>query len=162
MTSGSAPAPDDLAILSRAPLFSLMEAGALRLLSFAAEHKRLAPGEVLFRKGARADGGYVVAEGELVLDPTGDGSAEFVAGPGTLIGQAALFVRQHRPVTATAREPSLLLRISPTLMRRVLEEFPAAALAVHRTLAVELDELSAGLEQVRERLMRIDAGPAPP
>ena len=149
---------DEIAILSRAPLFSLMPREALQLLSFAAERRRLEAGQVLFRKGDRADGGYVVTEGAIVLDAKGDGACTFVAEPGALIGQAALFVRQHRPATASAREPSSVVRISPTLMRRVLEEFPAAAQAVHRELAVELSDLSGNLERVRRAFLAIDEG----
>lgn len=154
-------ATDDMAVLARAPLFSLLEEAALQLLAFAAEHRSLAQGEILFVKGSRADGGYVVTQGSIVLDPKGDGVTIFVAEPGALIGQAALFVRQHRPVTATAREPSAVIRISPTLMRRVLQEFPAAAKAVHGALALELDELSHGLERVRDQLLAIDGEPHP-
>lgn len=154
-------APDDIAILSRAPLFSLLDENALQLLSFAAEHRALTEGEVLFRKGDRADGGYVVTRGAIVLDPKRPGATVFVAEPGALIGQAALFVRQLRPATATAREPSAVLRISPTLMRRLLEEFPAAGAAIHQVLAGELADLSAGLERVRERLVALDQDAAP-
>lgn len=148
---------DDIAILSQAPLFSLMERDALQLVSFAAERRSLAPGQVLFHKGDRADGGYVVTAGVLVLDRRGDGAAVFVAEPGALIGQAALFVRQHRPATATAQGAAAVLRISPTLMRRVLEEYPASASAVHGQLAAELSSLSGDLERVREQMLAIDA-----
>jgi CRP-like cAMP-binding protein len=135
-----------------------MEPDALQLLWFAAERRALIAGDVLFRRGDRADGGYVVTEGAIVLDAKGDGTVAFVAEPGALIGQAALFVRQHRPATATAREPSSVVRISPTLMRRILQEYPAAAEAVHRELASELSELSGNLERVRRRLLAIDGG----
>lgn len=152
---------DDIAVLSRAPLFSLMGRDALQLVAFASERRELAAGQILFRKGDRADGGYVVATGAIALERTPDGEAAFVAGPGALIGQAALFVRQNRPATARATEPSGLLRISPTLMRRVLEEFPAAARVVHDQLAAELSQLTGDLERVRQQLVAIDA-PAPP
>jgi hypothetical protein len=49
------------------------------------------------------------------------------------------------------------MRVSPTLMKRVLGEFPAAAAALHQALAVDLSMLSGGLERVRERLLAIEA-----
>jgi hypothetical protein len=71
---------DDIAILSRAPLFSLMDTEALRLIAFAAEHKLLRQGDVLFRRGDKADGGFVVTKGSLAV--TGKDNAEpFVADP---------------------------------------------------------------------------------
>ena len=48
------------------------------------------------------------------------------------------------------------MRITPALMRRVLEEFPQAAQAVHDTLAEDLLALAADLDQVRGLLEVID------
>jgi CRP-like cAMP-binding protein len=152
---------DDIATLARAPVFNLMDREALRLLAFAGEHRALKAGDVLFRKGERSDGGFVVTKGSVAVD--GEAGAEpFVAQTGALIGQAALFSRGGvRPATAVAREPSPVLRISPTLIRRVLQEFPAAADAIHGTLAVELSTLSAGLERVRRWMLEIDGARGP-
>src|SRR5919112_5810403 len=94
---------DDIAILSGAPLFNLLERDALRLVAFASETRSHAAGDVLFRKGERSDGGYVVRSGAIALDAGDDGredgrengkeasggSPAFVAGPGSLVGQAA-------------------------------------------------------------------------
>lgn len=146
---------DDIAILGRAPLFSLMGQDALRLIAFAGEHRTLKAGDVLFRKGERADGGFVVIRGALEVEGE-QGGSPFLAEPGALIGQAALFARGVRPATATATVSSAVLRVSPTLMRRVLQEFPAAAQAMHNALALELSTLAGGLERVRERLLAID------
>ena len=148
---------DDIAILSRVPLFGLLEMDAMRLIAFAAETRALKPGEVLFRKGDRADGAYVVVRGAIALDSREDGSpAAFVAEPGALIGQSALFLRNPRPATATAREASGVMRVSPTLVRRVLEEYPRAAGILHQALMKDLVNLSGGLERVRQQLIGID------
>ncbi len=149
---------DDIATLARAPLFSLLDRDALRLVAFAAENRLLREGEVLFRRGDRLDGGYVVSRGTIALDAREDGSpAPFVAEPGALIGQTALFLRGLRPATATAREASGVMRISPTLVRRVLEEYPRAAGILHQALTRELASLSSGLERVRQQLLTIGA-----
>ena len=148
---------DDIAILVQAPLFELLDRDALRLVAFAAENRVLRAGDVLFRRGDRSDGGYVVSRGAIALDARDDGApAAFIAGAGALIGQAALFARIARPATATAREPSTVIRISPSLMRRVLEEFPHAAVAMRDAMATELERLAEGLEGVRRRLLAID------
>ena len=146
---------DDIAILARAPLISLMDREALRLIAFAAEHRLLRAGDVLFRRGDKSDGGFVVTKGSLAVAGKDD-DAPFIAEPGALVGQTALFLRGTRPATATAREPSSVLRVSPTLMRRVLQEFPSAAEAMHGALSIELATLSGGLERVREWLMEVD------
>ena len=146
-----------LDILRRTPVIGLLSADALRIVASVGDPRRLRPGEVLFKQGERSDGGYVVMQGALVIDAREDGSpGTLVAGPSWLLGRSALFTRGARPATAVAREPSALLRISPALMRRVLEEFPAAARALYRATAGELSDLSAGLETVRRRLEAID------
>jgi CRP-like cAMP-binding protein len=153
---------DDIAILSQAPLFNLLGRDALRLVAFASETRNLRAGDVLFRKGDRSDGGYVVSRGAIALDANEDGSpAAFVAGPGSLIGQAALFTRISRPATATAQEASTVIRVTPSLMRRVLEEFPDAAAAMQDAMTAELDRLSQGLERVRQKLIAIDGEEIP-
>jgi CRP-like cAMP-binding protein len=156
---------DDIATLSQAPLFNLLERDALRLVAFASENRTYREGDVLFKKGDRSDGGYVVSRGAIALDASDDGSPEvFLAGPSSLIGQAALFARIERRATATAREPSAIIRVTPSLMRRVLEEFPDAAAAIQDAMADELTRLTQGLERVRQQLIAIDGEdiPAPP
>lgn len=153
---------DDIAILSRAPLFNLLGRDALRLVAFASENRILRAGDMLFRKGDHSDGGYVVSSGAIALDARDDGSpAAFVAGPGSLIGQAALFTRIVRPATAMAREPSTVIRVPPSLMRRVLEEFPDSAIAIHDVMSEELNRLTEGLERVRRHLIAIDGEEVP-
>jgi CRP-like cAMP-binding protein len=153
---------DDIATLSQAPLFNLLEKDALRLVAFASESRSYREGDVLFKKGDRSDGGYVVTRGSIALDATDDGSpAAFVAGAGALIGQAALFARIERRATATAQEPSAIIRVTPSLMRRVLEEFPDAAAAIHDAMADELTRLTEGLERVRQQLLAIDGDDDP-
>jgi CRP-like cAMP-binding protein len=147
---------DDIARLAAAPVFGLLGRDALRLLSFAADHRALARGAVLFRRGDPSDGGYVVLEGRIAL--VGTGEATTLAGPAALIGRSALFTPAPRPATATAQETSTLLRVTPALMRRVLEEFPEARQAVRRALADDLVDLGTGLERIRRRLDAIRDG----
>ena len=47
-------------------------------------------------------------------------------------------------------------RISPTLVRRVLEEYPRAAGILHQALIKDLVSLSSGLERVRQQLLDIE------
>ncbi|KAB1075652.1 cyclic nucleotide-binding domain-containing protein [Methylobacterium planeticum] len=140
---------EDMAILAGAPLFGLMGRDALRLLTFAAERRSLAAGELLFSRGERSDGGFVVLSGTIELTPRAPGAEPVRAGRSALIGQLALFLRGERPSDARAAAPAAVMRITPTLMRRVLEEFPDAAASIHDTLADDLAGLTRGLDRVR-------------
>lgn len=142
---------DDIAILAAAPLFGAMNRDAQRLLCFAAERRTLAAGELLFERDQTADGGFVVLSGRILLAPRLRGEGEVAAGPSALIGRHALLVGGRYPTAARAAEPSEVMRIAPVLMRRVLAEFPAAASAIHESLAEELAELNRGLATLGAR-----------
>jgi CRP-like cAMP-binding protein len=141
---------DDIARLAAAPLFGLLPRDAIRLLGFAAEHRDLVRGEVLYRRGDPSDGGYVVLAGRVAV--AGAAGEPVLAGPAAVVGRGALFTAAPRPATVTARERSTLLRVTPALMRRVLEEFPEAQRAVAAALADDLAALGEGLAAVGRRL----------
>lgn len=148
---------DTITVLGRAPIFGLMGADALRIIAFSADTRRLRAGEVLFRRGERSDGGYVVMSGLVAASRRpGEEADAVLLGPGSLVGRIALFVRMQRPASATARDASSLMRISPTLMRRVLQEFPLAASSIRAAIADELADLSEGLDEVQQMLERIE------
>ncbi len=141
---------DDIAILMAAPVFGFLDRDALRLLSFAAERRELADGDLLFARGDPADGGFVVMSGTIRLDPAAGEPVR--AGRSAVIGHLALFVRGERMADARAEGACELIRITPTLMRRVLEEFPAAAEAILATLSQDLVSFTGDLDRIRARL----------
>lgn len=140
---------DDIAILAAAPVFGFLDRDALRLLTFAAERRELADGDLLFARDEPADGGFVVMSGTIRLIPRHVRSEPVRAGRSAVIGQLALFVRGTRPTEARAEGAAEVMRITPTLMRRVLEEFPEAAEAVHAELAEDLATFVTDLDRVR-------------
>jgi CRP-like cAMP-binding protein len=117
---------DDIAILARVPTFAQLGFSALQILAIGSESKLLAEGETLFRAGETTDAGYVIQEGSLLLIAD-DQSASAAFGPGTLIGELALLTETVCYATATAVEPTVVMRISRSLFRKVLEGFPNAA-----------------------------------
>jgi CRP-like cAMP-binding protein len=141
-----------IAVLRRAPVLGLFEDEALRVLANVADARRLRPDEVLFKQGDRSDGGYVVTSGLIAVAREGNGEEDIaLLGPGSLIGELALFLRMQRPATAVAREASSVIRVSPTLMKRVLQEYPSAADAIAEVLSRDLEGIAAGLARI-ERL----------
>ncbi|MDP3257053.1 MAG: cyclic nucleotide-binding domain-containing protein [Bosea sp. (in: a-proteobacteria)] len=148
---------DDIALLARQPLLGLMERDALRLVAFAAESRILRAGDVLFRVGEPSDGAVLVISGAVALDSREDGQpAQEIVGPGALIGEMALFTAVARPVTAIAREPTQVMRLSRSVMRRVLAESPASAEAVAAAISDRLRGFVEQLSAVQEALIAID------
>lgn len=120
---------EDLRILSRIPLLATMETDARRLLAFAGDSRTLNAGDVLFRKGEKADGGYIVQSGIIELtDSNGpDGTVLQIVQPHALIGEMALISETERTVTAYAPDSATVLKISRNLFHRVLKEYPISA-----------------------------------
>jgi CRP-like cAMP-binding protein len=148
---------NDIETLSKVPLFAAFDREALRLVAFSAESRIFRAGDVVFRKGEPSDGGYVVMSGMVALDAADDGSpTSHLAGPGSLIGEIALIIDTERPATAIVREPASMLKVTRRVFRKVLEEYPDAALAIRQDLAARLTGLAGRLGAVRRRLMALD------
>src|SRR5580692_6015328 len=103
---------NDIAFLERIQILRRLGAAALRILAIGAESHDVPAGQVLFTAGETADGAYIVQRGSFLLNTGRRGDSEVVAGPGTLLGEAALLIETKRPATARAREDSAVLRIS--------------------------------------------------
>jgi CRP-like cAMP-binding protein len=128
---------DDIALLQGVPTLALLGREPLRILAIGAENRYVHAGEVLFREGDAADGGYVVQEGSFRLSPERQGNAAraAVVGPGTLIGELALITETRRPQTATAEEPSTVIRIPRQLFLKMLDGYPDLAYRLREMMA---------------------------
>jgi CRP-like cAMP-binding protein len=132
----------DIALLSTVPLFAELATDHLRLIAFSATRLELPAGRVLFRADSKALSGFVVMSGEIELS-VGHGETLKqlgVYGPGTLLGEVALFIETRRPATATASGDALVIEIDRTLMRRILTEYPDVAARMHTRIADQLME----------------------
>jgi CRP-like cAMP-binding protein len=150
---------DDIFFLERLTIFGQLGFSALQILAIGSETRQLVSGEVLFTVGDAADSGYIIQEGALRLDLPGTdpSDSDIVVGPGALLGELALVTETKRPVTATAIEPSTVMRISRGLFRKVLEGFPDAARLMRDRVAARASEATNELQAVRDMLL-----PKPP
>ena len=144
---------DDVAFFERVPTLNMLGRAALRILAIGAETRYVHSGEVLFNAGDPADSGFIVQEGafDLAARPS-EGGESLVVGRGTLIGELALITETVRPVTATAKEPSTVLRISRTLFLKMLEGYPDAAKKLRDVIAERTDQSTHEIYGVRSIL----------
>src|SRR5271154_6907105 len=149
---------DDIAFLERVPVLRRLGAPALRILAIGAESYSVDAGQVLFAAGESADCAYVVQRGTFNLRPERPRDGEVIAEPGTLLGEAALLAETQRPATATAREDSIVLRISRAMFLKMLESYPEAAQRLRELIAARADQWTREMENVRAALVR-GAGP---
>jgi CRP-like cAMP-binding protein len=144
---------DDIAFFEQVPTFAVLGKQALRILAIGAETRRLTSGAVLFYAGELADGGYVVQEGSLLLEPgTPSDGKEASFGPGTLVGELALLTDMVCTATATAKEPTVVIRISRSLFKKMLEGYPSAAEKLRDIMATRLNSWERELGAVRSTM----------
>lgn len=144
---------DDIAFFERVPTFVALGRQALRILAIGAETMQLPNGAVLFYAGELADGGYVVQKGALLLEPgTFSEDKEFIAGPGTLVGERALLTDTVCAATAIAKEPTTVIRISRNLFRKMLEGYPAAAVKLQGMMTERMQDLTQELAGVQRAM----------
>jgi CRP-like cAMP-binding protein len=147
------PLEDDIAFFESIPTLALLGRPALRILAIGTETKKVQSGAVLFYAGDLADCGYVVQEGSFMLEDDRPGRhEESHVGPGTLLGDLALITDTVRTETATAQEPSIVIRIPRSLFLKMLEGYPEAARSLRDAMAERLEGWTRDLGGVKEKL----------
>jgi CRP-like cAMP-binding protein len=149
---------DDIAFLARVPMLQRLGAGALRILAIGAESYSVEAGQLLFAPGDSADCAYVVEQGSFVLTPQSPTGTEIIAETGSLLDESALLIEAPRRATATAREDSIVLRISRAMFLKMLENNAEAAQRLRELFAARADQLARDMEKVQAMLLR-DTGP---
>jgi CRP-like cAMP-binding protein len=145
---------EDVAFFERVPTLSLLGRAALRILAIGSESRFVHAGEVLFFTGDAADSAYVVQEGSFSLVAhRAEGEAQkIIAGRCALLGELAMITPSKRLATATALEPSTVIRISRGLFLKMLEGYPEAALKLRDAIALRTDQWTSEMENVRAGL----------
>ena len=145
---------EHIRILSGVRLFQGFTPEQLRLIAFGADAMRLSAGKKLFREDDDADCAYVVIRGEVGLFREHDGQHVTIgaAEPGSVLGELALIADSTRLTSAEATTDAEVLRISKTMFRRVLDEFPEMAEMLHDQIVEDLEALIRRIEKVGERL----------
>jgi len=143
----------DIAILEQVPMLRALGRATLRVIAMGAETRHVAAGDMLFRPQEKPDCAFVVQEGSFFLsaDPELAGK-RIEAGPGTLLGEFALLTEAARPLTAIARQPSVVMRISRSMFMKVLEDDANAAVRLRDYVAQRTRQSVADMLAVRDIL----------
>ena len=141
---------DDVALLKMQPALSVMHDDALRFLAFSTEEFSLEPGDVLFRKGEKSTGVYILRSGQLSLVVT-ESTETVELSAGDMIDEAGLLVEVSFQATAVARQKSNVLMLPRASIHRVLQEYPALIEAWESNIIHRL----AHVRQIMEKANRI-------
>lgn len=132
-------------LLGSVSIFSSLDEKQLDLLLGATTTKRLAPKEILFRKGDPGNQLYGILSGSLKVMATGSDGKDVMfslMGRGEVIGEISLLDSGERSATAVAVEQTELLTLHRRELIPFLESHPQAAIGLAGVLAARVRRLS--------------------
>lgn len=143
-------------------IFADLEDRTLDDLLQAAQRRRIARGDAVFRQDDPARSFFVLVEGRLKVSQTTPEGQRLVVrfiGPGEMFGCVAVFGGRGYPGTATAVEDSRMLGWTRGAVEHLMERHPRLAVNVLGTVGGRLQETQARLrelatERVERRIAR--------
>jgi CRP/FNR family transcriptional regulator len=111
----------------RHDIFGALPDPARALVLRDAKDLALRKGQVLFRRGDRSDGAYLIRRGIIkisIISPAGEQRIVALQGRGSTVGDLALIDGQPRGTTAEAMTDSELLTISRSAFRTAINSHP--------------------------------------
>lgn len=130
-------------MLRRTPLFSSLSPEELAEVDRRCHPQGFVAGEAIYHRGARASRLYVVASGWVkVVVPAADGRETLLhlCGPGDPLGALPALGEERHVDSAWALAPSCLLGLDAQEYDRIMEDFPAVALATVKGVSRRLRE----------------------
>ena len=124
---------DDIRILSGVRLFEGFTQEQLRLLAFGAETMQLPPTGSFTARTTRPIRPMSWSRGASAstASTTASASRSAHAGPGAMLGELALIADTRRLTSADGRDRRRGARLNRKMFRRILEEYPETAQALH-------------------------------
>jgi CRP-like cAMP-binding protein len=147
-----------VALLAGHEWFASLTEEELAGLAEQAETVNWDAGTIVFEEGERGDDCYVLHSGSVkVLRRFPDGRRITLArlGPGSVVGELALFDGERRSATVEAVEPTLAVALAGKDVMSILRRDPEAAISVAIGLA---DRLRAANERIFEHALATVAG----
>ena len=145
---------DEMEMLRKIPLFSLIDPGKLKLLAFASDRKVYKAGQDLFKQGEIGDAAYVIVDGEADVIVETDAGEVAVAklGQNEFIGEISILCDVPRTATVRATEELHTLKIKKEHFLGLITQVPDLGIEVMRELASRLSKTTAELGEARREL----------
>ncbi|MEX0900229.1 MAG: SulP family inorganic anion transporter [Gammaproteobacteria bacterium] len=98
------------------------------------------PGDYLIEQGAPSDDMFMILKGRVTVKLDGMASGERLRtyGPGTLVGEMAMYLGGRRSASVVAETSARAMKLTLAGIRRMTTEEPQLAAELHRTIAAAL------------------------
>jgi len=138
-------------LITRFPMFHDLSPAYIERLLSEIKLVSLSRGEVLFNRGERASGFYILAAGQIKLGfSSAQGTEKIIdiVTPGKSFGEAIAFLDRPAPVTAQALQTSTLILIPRKTLLSILHEDPGVACSMLASLSVRMHHLVNSIESI--------------
>ncbi|MGI9350847.1 MAG: cyclic nucleotide-binding domain-containing protein [Rhizobiaceae bacterium] len=145
---------DEMEMLRKIPLFSLIDPGKLKLLAFASDRKVYKAGQDLFKQGEIGDAAYVIVNGEadVIVETEAGEVAVAKLGENEFIGEISILCDVPRTATVRATDELHTLKIKKEHFLGLITQVPDLGIEVMRELASRLSKTTAELGEARREL----------
>ncbi|MBU1174847.1 MAG: cyclic nucleotide-binding domain-containing protein [Alphaproteobacteria bacterium] len=144
---------DFTSALAQADFFRICDDEQRRLLAFASERRSFASGDVIYKRGDRADGAFVLLSGEVSAGDS-EGSAGFkpqrISERGAVLGEMALFLDKPRRTSLRAATDVDLLFVPRSAIAKLMRQFPGLAERAARRIEDEMSSYLGAMERFRD------------
>jgi len=137
-------------LLKHTPAFSAVATEDLRVIASELFEEAYFAGDLIFEINEPADRFYLIEEGRVGIRVNTTGSPKDyinMLGPGACFGEMALFDDQPRSASAEVVEDARLLVLEKEKLLGILQNYPALALGIIRTLSERLRKNTERLAQ---------------
>lgn len=139
-------------VLAQVPLFEGLSSQQLSVIAFTGSWRSFMPGETIIEKGQPGDTAYVILTGQaLTPSATPNGEPERL-GPGTLIGEPAMFSPTNYRSTVIAERGVGTISLTTDTLRRILQRDPTIGPQLANAIKGRLKSMSSTLERLERGL----------
>jgi len=125
-------------------------------LSAHLERLSVGAGQCIIQQGATAADLYFIESGQVTVRVELDDGRSVrlrTMGPGTVVGEIGLYLRQVRSASVVADEPTVVHRLTAEALERMERNAPDAAAALHKFIAQMLAERLANTNKTLQALL---------
>jgi len=143
-----------LSILAKVPLFSSLNPAQLATLENNSAVLKLDKGQVVFLEGGEAHGLYVLLAGQVkIYKSSAEGKEQIlhVLGPGEPFAEVPMFQGTRFPANAMAIQPSTVLYLEKSVLKRLMERDAGFAMAMLAALSQRLRQMATMIGQLTLR-----------
>ncbi|MBN1308743.1 MAG: cyclic nucleotide-binding domain-containing protein [Chitinispirillaceae bacterium] len=140
---------DKILALKKSPLFATVSTSELRAVAWVAEELHFKPGELIVKEDDIGDALFLIRNGSVrVTKHAGAGCTVDLAsmGAGECFGEMAAIDEEVRSATVTARQESVVLRISKNDLLDVLRDNPQIGIELLRIFVKRLRRANSRIE----------------